>query len=342
MERFQTPKVANLLSLCWDPEVRTDFIMPEIIPIGLLWVLGLYQVGLQFALCFAWLGFVDLGAIDAIARVRSGVEVSFAALYFIALGIMGLFIFLSIPTRDKVYAVMEACRREPLKHAHLDEVKKAKKSLDIVSAPAVTRHWSMSQLSPWQLFVGAIFAGLLLGARSFCEIVIVGQLDRWPANILEIYRARDVCYGLFSGAFLLTMLCCLPRPEDRDPWEVDNSITTAQEAKARAEAEMLQAKLQAMLNSWPDEAHRRFKAKLEAWTQNGQASAPDVGQIFNALRNELRGESTASPAQRGEDNRLLEGRLEFLDTMQRTVSDWVPIYKWDGRDEEHDAIASGG
>ncbi|KAM5344570.1 hypothetical protein ACJ41O_013105 [Fusarium nematophilum] len=49
---------------------------------GTLWVLGLYKLGLQFALCFAWLGFVDLKTIDSIAAARSGFDVGFAALYF--------------------------------------------------------------------------------------------------------------------------------------------------------------------------------------------------------------------------------------------------------------------
>jgi len=135
MERFQTPKVANLLSLSWDPEVRKHWIKPELIPIGLLWILGLYQVGLQFALCFAWLGFVDLDVINTIARARSGIEVGFAALYFTTFLVMGPSLIRIMLSRGKKKAAV--CMREPLKHAHLDEVKRAMESLDSVSKPAV-------------------------------------------------------------------------------------------------------------------------------------------------------------------------------------------------------------
>ena len=180
-----------------------------------------------------------------------------------------------------------------------------------------------------QSFDGAIFAGVVLSARSFCEIIIVGQLNRWPAYILDIYRARDVCYGLFSGVFLIAIFICLPYTKMDDPWEMDNLNNT------RVEAE-----LQALLDNWPDEAHKRFKTKLAQWTQDGRTSAPSVGQIFDELRSELQTESTASSAQRSEDDRLVQGKLEFLNTMQETVNDWVPIYKWDGREEENSYEAS--
>ena len=179
-----------------------------------------------------------------------------------------------------------------------------------------------------KLFGFALVAGMALGVRSFCEIVIAGQLDRWPANILEIYRARDVCYGLFSVAFLYTLNFGLPRTETHDPWEMDNLITMRQEAE-----------LQKTLDSWPDEAHQRFKTKLAEWTRGGQTTAPDVGQIFDALRDDLQAEPTASPVQEDGDHRLLEGKLDILNTMQEAFRDWVPVYKWDSRNEEdNDAL----
>jgi len=165
---------------------------------------------------------------------------------------------------------------------------------------------------------------MALSTRSFCEIVIVGQLNRWPAGILEIYLARDACYGLFSGVFLCALPFSLPRAETDDPWEMDYLITTRQEAE-----------LQRTLDSWPGDAHRRFKTKLGELTRNGQKTAPDVSQIFDALRGDLRAESTASPAQGDGHHRLLEGKLEILNTMQETVRDWVPVYKWDGRNEDN-------
>lgn len=78
--------LSDILILCgfWlilkrfrSPSVRMD--AWETTAVGALWVLGLYQLGLQFALCFVWLGFVDLGTINSIAAARSGVEVAFTA-----------------------------------------------------------------------------------------------------------------------------------------------------------------------------------------------------------------------------------------------------------------------
>ena len=50
---------------------------------GLLMLPALYQLGLQFALCFAWLEFVDLRAIASLARVRSGFDAAFMAMQLV-------------------------------------------------------------------------------------------------------------------------------------------------------------------------------------------------------------------------------------------------------------------
>lgn len=50
---------------------------------SLLSILGLYQLGLQFAVCFAWLGAVDLRAINDIATAQSGFYIAYASLQFI-------------------------------------------------------------------------------------------------------------------------------------------------------------------------------------------------------------------------------------------------------------------
>jgi hypothetical protein len=50
---------------------------------GLLWFLALYHLCLLFALCFAWLSFSDLDAINTIAKARSGFEVAFTSLQFV-------------------------------------------------------------------------------------------------------------------------------------------------------------------------------------------------------------------------------------------------------------------
>ena len=166
---------------------------------------------------------------------------------------------------------------------------------------------------------------MALCVRSFCEIVIVGHLNLSSGELLDVYLARDVCYGLFSGVFLFKMHSNPPWTYAGDPWELDK--------RARAVAEERQAELQKTLDSWPGKAHQRLIAKLEEWTQGGRKSAPHVDQIFTALRADLRTESHASLSQIDGDDRLLKGKLEFLEAMQETVRHWVPIYKGYGHDK---------
>jgi hypothetical protein len=76
---------------------------------GTLWALGLYKLGLQFALCFAWLDFVDIKIIDSIAAARSGFDVAFAALYFVTMLLMMVEL---VPEQGKKFL----SPREPFKH----------------------------------------------------------------------------------------------------------------------------------------------------------------------------------------------------------------------------------
>ena len=140
MERFKTPRVANLLSRSRNPKVRKHWVMPELLPIGLLWILGLYQVGLQFALCFCWLAFVDLDIINTIARARSAYDVSYVALYFTTLLTMGGLLVFGMPHRDGK-TEQAAYGRIPLKYEHLEQVGRAKRSLKNVSFSPLSNIW---------------------------------------------------------------------------------------------------------------------------------------------------------------------------------------------------------
>lgn len=50
-----------------------------------------------------------------------------------------------------------------------------------------------------------IWTCLALLARSFCELIFVGQLDRSPKNLRIIWRARMVLFHLCSAVFALNM-----------------------------------------------------------------------------------------------------------------------------------------
>ncbi|KAF2473743.1 uncharacterized protein BDR25DRAFT_124749 [Lindgomyces ingoldianus] len=62
-----------------------------------------------------------------------------------------------------------------------------------------------------------VLAYVALLIRSFCEVVIVGQLDRHPRHLQDILRARNVTYHLFSVSFAATILKAIPCGEDVDP-----------------------------------------------------------------------------------------------------------------------------
>ncbi|MCJ1343005.1 hypothetical protein MMC31_001194 [Peltigera leucophlebia] len=71
--------------------------------------------------------------------------------------------------------------------------------------------------SLYQEELWSVPASIALLIRSFCEIVIVGQLDRSPAGIQNINRARDITYGLFSVLFVGCITFAIPAKGAEDP-----------------------------------------------------------------------------------------------------------------------------
>ncbi|EEU38878.1 uncharacterized protein NECHADRAFT_83216 [Fusarium vanettenii 77-13-4] len=251
--RHQTPKVA--VSRC------------DMIIAGTLWVLGLYKLGLQFALCFAWLDFVD------IKKNR----------------------FHSSSSKICLFSLTD---------------------LDHQLTPVIQE----SHMAGW--------ASYCLLVRAFCEVVIVGQLDRAPKALLKIYRAQDVCYSLFSLLFVIFTAGSIPSGSDNDPdpWELESKISARLAEEQRKLDEALQVTLQNSLDGWPEEADRLFKEKLAAVTESGTKSAPVVSIVLDTLRDQVR--------QEGSDERLRQGKLDHLERMGQDLEDWVPVYKWDGHSSD--------
>lgn len=313
--RHQTPKVA-----VW----RSDLVIA-----GILWALGLYKLGLQFALCFAWLDFVDVKILDSIAAARSGFDVAFAAFYFATMLLMlvGL-----VPEQGKKFL----SPWEPFKHTDNADMQRCmerfREVLTCLSSPADVNHQLTLAIQETHM---AGWATYFLLVRSFCEVVIVGQLDRAPKGLLNIYRAQDVCYSLFSLFFVIFIGCSIPSGSewDPDPWELESKISTRLAEQQRISDEALQLALQNSLDAWPEEADRLFKERLAAVTESGTTSAPVVSVVLDALRDQVR--------QEGSDERLLQGKLDHLTRMEQDLDDWVPVYKWDGHSSD-DYIAGDG
>ena len=142
------------------------------------------------------------------------------------------------------------------------------------------------------------FAFLLI--RSFCEIVIVGQLNRSPGHLTAILRARDVVYGLFSLPLMICIACALPgnAPESHDP-------LVAQE----------EDEIDRLTNS--------ILQRLNEITENGRKTAPAMDSFLKTF--EKYPEGTNYPAQ------MIQ--LTKLDEVRRLMykyRKWTPIYKWEG------------
>ncbi|RSL50994.1 hypothetical protein CEP54_011658 [Fusarium duplospermum] len=294
LKRYETPKVTISIF--------------EWIIAGTLWFLGLYKLGLQFALCFAWLDFVDLGKIDSIAAARSGFDVAFATIYFVAT----LFIACALcPESNEKFLAP----REPFKHINDPQMNACKE-----------RYRQEGEMVAW--------ASYCLLVRAFCEVIIVGQLDRAPGKLLKIYEAQDVCYTLFSFLFVFFIACSIPSSleRDSDPWELESKISARLAEEQRVADEALQVTLQNSLNEWPEQADKLFKERLATVTESGTKSAPVVSVVLDILRDQVQ--------QEGSDERLVQGKLDHLTRMAQDIQDWVPVYKWDRRSDDEN-VAGG-
>lgn len=134
--------------------------------------------------------------------------------------------------------------------------------------------------------------------RSFCEVVIVGQLDRRPAHLRSILRSRDVTYSVFS--ILLTVFATLsvPRSKIEDPlMQKDKEV--AQDVK------------------------RLIEEKLGEMTDQGTKTAPPFPQLLDAVV-----EILEIPANRAADPQSLEMKLMEIRRLRALYSQCDPVYKW--------------
>ena len=137
-------------------------------------------------------------------------------------------------------------------------------------------------------------ASIALLIRSFCEVVIVGELDRWPASIQTINRVRDVTYGLFSVLFVGYITFAIPKNGAEDPLAQREEI-------ARGEVKAL------------------VMRQLAAVTEHGRKTAPTIPILLEAL--EMEEPLTSNHMKRVE-----------IDRLKALYVDWEPIYKLPGED----------
>jgi len=157
----------------------------------------------------------------------------------------------------------------------------------------------------------SLLASIPLLIRSFCEVVIVGQLDRDPADIQDIARARDITYGLFSMFFVGFIAFATPQNSSEDPL-VKTEYAAVEE-----------------VTTW-------IIQKLERATEHGRKTAPTMSALLQPLESilELQISNSGSCPPDAKIKRKEVNRLKAL------YADWQPIYKWEGEDADSGAGSS--
>ncbi|KAK3343429.1 hypothetical protein B0T25DRAFT_614461 [Lasiosphaeria hispida] len=274
--------------------------------IALLWFLGLYQIGLNFSLCFVWLGFADLQTIRSIATARSGFDVAFAAVNFFAAMV------LCITLWDDIQETV------PFKHPE-------------ATLPAKQR---LKQSEP-----PLVLATLTLLVRSFIELVAVGEIDRNPRHLGNIIVARDVCYGLFSAVFFILAAVAMPTRSHIDPWEEDEKEGERRDLAAREKTRADRELVEERLEKWVEEFEQRVLGRLAEVTRGGKM-APDLGRVVDEVWEGLEEKGE------GDVERMLRAeQVVVVDRTKARFKDWRPIFKREdskmakGREEEDEQLS---
>lgn len=139
----------------------------------------------------------------------------------------------------------------------------------------------------------AAFALLL---RSFCEIIIVGQLDRVSSDIFDSQRARDVMYGLCSIYLVLVVVYAVPEKGKEDP------LVTKETAAV-------------------EEIKRLVEGKISEVTDGGNNTAPTMSRVLNGIEADLRAQTVPEDAQQEHFMKLNE-----IARLRKQWGNWEPVY----------------
>ncbi|ORY17007.1 hypothetical protein BCR34DRAFT_584064 [Clohesyomyces aquaticus] len=194
----------------------------------------------MFALVFSWLSFSHVRVIERIAEAKSGFEVAFETLQFVA----------ALACFQWIHFSITAGRAGQKAFRYLAGVTAA--VMDIFGV-------KLKNVQPYVEYELYLFlASLTLFMRSFCEVIIVGQLDRFPTHLQDIQRARNVTYHLFSAVFAVFAVFSIPSSKATDPLLLEeiNAINLVK-------------------NSVLD--------TLAGYTENETKTAPDLSIIFDVV-----------------------------------------------------------
>jgi len=147
-----------------------------------------------------------------------------------------------------------------------------------------------------------------LSIRSFCEIVIVGQLDRWPENLAEIMCARDVTYSLFSIPLAIALIFSMPN------FPNDHSVVKEENEAEEVRCLVLQ--------------------RIDDGSQSGSTTAPEINDILNGIEGQFNsgkalhnGEFQAITNGSGKRGQSIEAQLLEVERIRTMYGEWTPIRK---------------
>jgi hypothetical protein len=131
----------------------------------------------------------------------------------------------------------------------------------------------------------------------------VGQLDRFPANLAEILRARAVTYGLFS-IILATALI----------WGMPNSLD--EHYVVREENEVT-------------EVRQLLLRQIEHESQKGTTTAPEIKDILDGIEEQLNGGNALhlGEYESGMQRQTIESQLLEVERIRNMYGDWTVIHK---------------
>ncbi|KAF8862361.1 hypothetical protein BDZ45DRAFT_799177 [Acephala macrosclerotiorum] len=140
----------------------------------------------------------------------------------------------------------------------------------------------------------AAFALLL---RSFCEVVIAGQLDQDRGKVFDTQRARDVMYGLCSIYLVWAVAFVVPEKGKEDPLvEKDRSAVA--------------------------EIKRLIEEKIAEVTDGGKNTAPTMSSVLNGIETTLKAQTV--PAE-GQQEYFM--KLNEIARLRKLYGNWEPVYK---------------
>lgn len=140
----------------------------------------------------------------------------------------------------------------------------------------------------------AVFALL---SRSFCELVIVSQLDRNRSDIFNTQRARDIMYGLFSIYLVWGIAFTVPDKSIEDPLVEKDKAAVA-------------------------EIKRLVEEKIAEATNGGETIVPTIPSVLNSIEAMVKAQGIPPYAEREHFM-----KLEEIARLRKQYKDWEPVYK---------------